>query len=293
MKVKKISKRLNVFLLVLAILAASCLFSGFANPKTTAYAIEEVTHVVTIETGRAVDQDASGVGLRYSLNGSTASVSGYSVSGDIIIPAKITDGTNTWTVTGVQIMCAGYPSLTSVVIPDTVTNIMSGAFSGCTTLVTAEIGSGLQEIAPRLGGYLGDAVFTGCTGLKTLTIHSTVVLEVEANLSGGGAGNKIGLLSLGLGNFIGGQLYASEDRVGLLDDTNIAAIENIYVQPNLVKAYKNAVTYSLFRNCISAIGGVSTPSTGVYADVVIPTVVFVFVAVTLIAVYAKKHKWIA
>ena len=60
----------------------------------------------------------------------------------------------------------GCSGLTSITIPDSVTNIGGGAFSGCSKLTSVTIGNGVTTI----GGY----AFSGCSGLTNVTIPDSV-----------------------------------------------------------------------------------------------------------------------
>lgn len=51
-------------------------------------------------------------------------------------------------------------SIVTVVIPDDVTSIMSGVFSGCTSLTSITIPDSVTNI--------GKSAFAGCTNLKTI-----------------------------------------------------------------------------------------------------------------------------
>ena len=57
-------------------------------------------------------------------------------------------------------------ALTSVIIPDSVTNIRTEAFEGCTSLKSVTIGNGVQTI--------GDRTFYNCTALTSVTIGNGV-----------------------------------------------------------------------------------------------------------------------
>ena len=57
-------------------------------------------------------------------------------------------------------------NITSVVIPDSVTNIGSAAFSGCTGLTSVTIGNGVTNIGPQ--------TFSSCTALTSVTIPDSV-----------------------------------------------------------------------------------------------------------------------
>ena len=61
---------------------------------------------------------------------------------------------------------SGCTSLTSVIIPSTVTDIGAEAFSGCTSLTSVTILEGVPSI--------GAKAFSGCTSLTTVTIPSSV-----------------------------------------------------------------------------------------------------------------------
>ena len=88
-------------------------------------------------------------------------------SGAITIPATITHGENTYTVTSIGddafCFCS---SLTSVDIPDSVTSIGGFAFYYCTGLTSVDIPGSVTSI----GGY----AFGGCSSLTEVTIPDSV-----------------------------------------------------------------------------------------------------------------------
>ena len=88
-------------------------------------------------------------------------------SGAITIPATITHGENTYTVTSIGddafCFCS---SLTSVDIPDSVTSIGGFAFYYCTGLTSVDIPDSVTSI----GGY----AFGGCSSLTEVTIPDSV-----------------------------------------------------------------------------------------------------------------------
>ncbi|MBP2691350.1 MAG: leucine-rich repeat protein [Muribaculaceae bacterium] len=89
------------------------------------------------------------------------------VSGNLVIPATVSDGTNEYTVTEIGFAafykCRG---LTSVIIPDSVKRIGKKAFCDCSGLTSITI--------PDLVTTIGDYAFSGCTGLTSLTIGNSV-----------------------------------------------------------------------------------------------------------------------
>ena len=88
-------------------------------------------------------------------------------SGDITIPATITNGENTYTVTSIGDdafeRCSG---LTSVTIPDSVTSIGDFAFSRCSGLTSVTIPDSVTSI--------GNYAFSYCTDLTSVTIPGSV-----------------------------------------------------------------------------------------------------------------------
>jgi len=58
-------------------------------------------------------------------------------------------------------------SLTSVVIPESVTSIQDGAFSNCTSLTSIIIGDKVE--------FVGAAAFLNCTSLTSIVISESVI----------------------------------------------------------------------------------------------------------------------
>jgi uncharacterized protein YjdB len=83
-----------------------------------------------------VAQYTDGQNVVYTLAGSTASVSiSASVTGSVTIPATITTGGNTYSVTSIENYAfRNVTNLTSVTIPATVTAVGGAAFKGCSSL---------------------------------------------------------------------------------------------------------------------------------------------------------------
>lgn len=142
--------------------------------------------------------DASG--LRYTINddlsgGYTVSVSAVpktTLRGEITIPSKVTIGKTSYTVTIIgKDAFADQKNLTSVILPPTITNIKSGAFSNCSSLKsvtfqsttapsvdtnawTGTDTSAVTLIIPELGtGYRNIIVpLSGVNVKKTPHVHS-------------------------------------------------------------------------------------------------------------------------
>ena len=95
----------------------------------------------------------------YSVSGGEATITGFSGSGDVIIPSEI-DGYPVTTI-GVRAFL-NKPSLTSVVIPDSVRTIADYSFMSNPSLVSVTVGNGVTDI--------GLEAFMSCASLKTLKL---------------------------------------------------------------------------------------------------------------------------
>ena len=101
-----------------------------------------------------------------------------STTGDLVIPASVTgeDG-NEYTVVSFSYGAfAGCSGLTSVTIPNTVTNINWYTFSGCSGLTSVTIPEGITKI--------GEYAFANCTSLTSFTIPNSVT-SIEAKAFSG------------------------------------------------------------------------------------------------------------
>lgn len=88
-------------------------------------------------------------------------------SGSVTIPATVTYGGTTYSVTAIgEYAFRGCSSLTSIDIPNSVTTIDMWAFSYCTGLTSVTIPNSVTNI--------GEMAFTGCSGLTSLTIPNSV-----------------------------------------------------------------------------------------------------------------------
>jgi len=87
----------------------------------------------------------------------------YTVSGDIVIPPEVSDGSNTYRVTRIGPSAfEGCSGLTSITIPDSVTMINYNAFYGCSGLESMVIPDSVTDI--------GTSAFERCTGLRSVRL---------------------------------------------------------------------------------------------------------------------------
>ena len=88
-------------------------------------------------------------------------------TGDVVIPATVTYGSNTYSVTSIgELAFYGCSGLTSVNIPNSVTSIEVEAFAGCSGLTSITIPNSVTSI--------GIYAFEYCSGLTSVTIPNSV-----------------------------------------------------------------------------------------------------------------------
>jgi hypothetical protein len=121
-------------------------------------------------------------------DGGTATITGYAgASGEVIVPDRI-NGLTVASI-GARAFWAN-PAVTSVVIPDSITNIREEAFSAVdshSSLTNVVVGNGVITIGrrafhfcdkltnvkiPRHVSHIGNSAFAGCFGLKSIIVDS-------------------------------------------------------------------------------------------------------------------------
>ena len=107
-------------------------------------------------------------GITYNLDASarTAMVTSGTYSGAIVIPEEVSHNNRDYIVTGIDANAFKSKSITSVVIPATVTSIGSKAFYQCTSLNSVTLNEGLQTI--------GEAAFQYCSALLSVSVPNSV-----------------------------------------------------------------------------------------------------------------------
>lgn len=92
---------------------------------------------------------------------------GNTVTGDLVIPAVVSDGTNNYSVTAIgHTAFFGCKELTSVILPDGVTTIEVQAFYGCAGMASITLPETLTEI--------GVYAFGLCENLRSIEIPQSV-----------------------------------------------------------------------------------------------------------------------
>ncbi len=146
------------------------------------------------------------------------------VSGDIVIPSKVYDGSKELTVTsiGYGAFC-GCHGLTSVTIPESVTSIGKRAFQYCMRLTSVNIPSSVT--------YIGDAAFYECLSLKSVNIPSSLTYIGDGAFKYCG-----GLTSITVDS--GNMIYDSRDNCNAI----IATASNTLIVGSNTTVIPNSVT---------------------------------------------------
>lgn len=116
-------------------------------------------------------------GIKYIVSSdSTVSVThSYDYTGDIIIPASVTNNNIQYAVTGIGENAFSTSNITSVILPETITEIGNGAFGGCVQLHELTIPNGITSIGN---------IFAHCSNLVKVTMGSNVASIEGKTFSG-------------------------------------------------------------------------------------------------------------
>ena len=216
-------------------------------------------------------------------------------SGDIVIPESVTYKSKTYPVTGIFDYAFCFDPITSITIPNSVTEIRTNAFLSCRKLKEIRIPNSVTKI--------GVAVFNGCSSLKNVIFEdgsNTLTFGTQSNglASESFANTSVDSLYLGRpircedgSNPFGGMsksLRALDMRPDYGKNTgtwfkDFSSLKNVYLSNNLTAIDKEAfsgcssLSSILISNGISSIGTRAFYGCSSLQDVRIPT------SVTLIA----------
>ena len=140
----------------------------------------------------------------------------HKYSGDIVIPEKVVFNNASYTVVGIEDGAFEGSTITSVVMPNTITTIERGCFSRCAKLTSVFLSENISEISPASfyesgiesivlpdglttirneafmnctalksvnfpdGVTIDKTAFKGCTALQSVDLHSVAIIEMEA-----------------------------------------------------------------------------------------------------------------
>lgn len=138
--------------------------------------------------------------FHYWTNDTGVSVAGgYGISGDLVIPEKVTYNGVEYTVTGIWSSGFRSSSITSVVIPGTIKTIEKEAFSYCHELKTVTIAEGVPVIGSQMFAYcenlvsvnipksvteIGETAFYNCTSLSSAPMSESITSIGQSAFSG-------------------------------------------------------------------------------------------------------------
>lgn len=116
-------------------------------------------------------------------------ISANEVEGSLIVPANVTFAGITYTVVAIGTASFAHNNITSLVLPNTITEIGAGAFANCENLSDITFSENLKSInngafqyctnlqkiiVPNSVKELGRFVFEGCSGLKSVKLSNSL-----------------------------------------------------------------------------------------------------------------------
>jgi hypothetical protein len=147
---KKTLRRNLIIALVIFLIFLICLFLFIKNKHTS-----DIDTAYNNESDFVVDWDTD-------VKGGVIIITYAGSKRDVRIPPSIQD----YPVTSIGENAFKFKNITSITIPDSVTSIGNGTFSGCTSLTNVNIGNGVTSI--------GDSAFYNCSKLTSITIPDSV-----------------------------------------------------------------------------------------------------------------------
>ena len=161
--IKKLHKRASASLPTLLWLMLLALLPAQLSARDFEYTYEGKTLKYTV-----LDEDAKTVEVDSP---------SQSISGNLVIPSIVSDGTGEYTVTTIgRNAFSDCTGLTKVTIGDSVTEIGIGAFEGCSGLTSVDIPNSVTEIDYN--------AFSGCTALTEVTIGNSVTTISQRMFNG-------------------------------------------------------------------------------------------------------------
>ena len=136
--------------------------------------------------------------------------------------------------------------MTSVIIPDSVTNIADRAFENCSSLTNVTIGNGVTGV--------GSQTFDGCSSLASVTIGSSVA-SIGASAFGGCASLASVTIPGSVTN-IGGEVFSGCTSLSMI---TVVSTNSFYSSANGVLFDKNQTTLLAFPGGLG--GSYAIPST--------------------------------
>ena len=207
----------------------------------------------------------------YIVENDGATITASTATGDVIIPSEL-DGYPVKIVRGeynyeafVPIFGYSNTSVTSVIIPDSVTMIGDGAFAYCSELTSV--------IIPKSVTSIGDQAFAECTGLTSVTIPDSVTsigeraFQLCRDLTSVNIGNGVtsigryafaectGVTSVGIGNGVTG--------IGASAFENCSALTSVTIPDSVTSIGDKAFAGCTGLNIVGIGSGVT--SIGAYA----------------------------